>query len=166
MVTQQGTLDLLNDPVAQRLLQSSLPAHFAYTWTDSTPRVVPIGFHWTGEELVLGTPTDAPKMHALRNGMKVAVSIDSDTMPYQVLLIRGEVHVDTVDGIAPEYEAMTKRVFGEEGAAAWLENVRPLFPQMSRVFVRPEWVGILDFKARFPSALERAMERAQSQAQA
>jgi hypothetical protein len=26
----------------------------------------------------------------------------------------------------------------------------------------PEWVGILDFETRFPSALERAMERAQA----
>jgi hypothetical protein len=164
MVTQQGSLDLLNDPVAQRLLGSTLPAHFAYSWTDGTPRVVPIGFHWTGEELVLGTPTDAPKMHALHDGMQAAVSIDSETMPYKVLLIRGPVRLDTVDGIAPEYAAMAKRVFGAEGGEAWLENVRPLFPQMSRVFVRPEWVGILDFETRFPSALERAMESARAQA--
>jgi hypothetical protein len=34
--------------------------------------------------------------------------------------------------------------------------------RMSRVFVTPEWVGILDFETRFPSALERAMERAQA----
>jgi hypothetical protein len=162
MVTQQGSLDLLNDPVAQQLLQSPLPAHFAYTWTDGTPRVVPIGFHWNGTEIVFGTPTDAPKMQALTDGMQVAVSIDSDTMPYKVLLVRGAVHVDTFDGIAPEYEAMAMRVFGEEEGRAWLENVRPIFPRMSRVFVRPEWVGILDFETRFPSALERAMERAQT----
>ena len=31
-----------NDPVAQQLLQATGPAKFAYTWTDGTPRVVPI----------------------------------------------------------------------------------------------------------------------------
>jgi hypothetical protein len=30
-------------------------------------------------------------------------------------------------------------------------------PQMVRISVRPEWVGILDFEERFPSAIEAAM---------
>jgi hypothetical protein len=160
MTTQQGSLALLDDPVAQKMLQSTLPARLAYNWSDGTPRVVPIGFHWNGQEIVLGTFPDAPKMKVLRDGAKVALTIDSDTMPYKVLLIRGTIHLDTVDGIAPEYAAMTKRVFGEEGGQAWLDQMGPMVPRMSRVFIRPEWVGILDFETRFPSALERAMERA------
>ena len=163
MPAQQGDTTLLDVPVAQQLLRSTLPARFAYTWHDGTPRVVPIGFHWNGTEIVLGTPPDAPKMKALRDGAQVALTIDSDAMPYKVLLVRGSVRTDTVEGIAPEYAAMTKRVFGEEQGQAWLDNMRPTCPQMSRVFVRPEWVGILDFETRFPSALERAMERAQAQ---
>lgn len=157
MPTKQGSLALLNDPVAQKMMQSTVPARFAYNWTDGTPRVVPIGFHWNGSEFVLGTPPDAPKMKALRDGDKVALTIDSDSMPYKVLLIRGPVRVDTVEGIAPEYSAMILRTFGQEGGEAWLEQLRPICPRMSRVFIRPEWVGILDFEMRFPSALERAM---------
>ncbi len=164
MPTRQGDLALLNDPVAERLLQSTIPARLAYTWPDGTPRVVPIGFHWNGTEIVLGTPPDAPKMQALHDGVKVALTIDSDTMPYKVLLVRGAVRTDTVDGIAPEYAAMTTRVLGEEQGRAWLETMRPICPRMSRIFIQPEWVGILDFETRFPSAVERAMERAQAQA--
>jgi hypothetical protein len=162
MPTRQGDLALLNDPVAQQLLQSTIPARFAYTWTDGTPRVVPIGFHWNGTEIVLGTFPDAPKMQALHEGTKVALTIDSDNMPHKVLLVRGTARTDTVQGIAPEYAAMTKRVFGEEAGTAWLDNLRPICPQMARVFVMPEWVGILDFETRFPSSLERAMEQAQA----
>jgi hypothetical protein len=33
---------------------------------------------------------------------------------------------------------------------------------MVRIFLQPTWVGILDFEARFPSAIERAMERMQA----
>jgi hypothetical protein len=33
------------------------------------------------EELVFGTPPDAPKMKALRDGDRVAVTIDTDEMP-------------------------------------------------------------------------------------
>ncbi len=162
MPTRQGDLALLDDPVAQQLLQSTIPARLAYTCTDGTPRVVPIGFHWNGQEIALGTFPDAPKMKVLRDGVKVALTIDSDTMPHKVLMVRGTVRTDTVEGIAPEYAAMTKRVFGEEAGQAWLDNLAPICPQMARIFVRPDWVGILDFETRFPSALERAMEQAQA----
>ena len=157
MTSPQGDVALLNHPVAQDLLRSKIPARLAYNWRDGTPRVVPINFHWNGEELVFGTPADAPKMHVLHDGVPVAATIDSDAMPHEVLLIRGVVRIDTVDGIAPEYEAMTYRVLGEEGGKAWLDSLRPICPRMSRIFLKPAWVGILDFKSRFPSAIERAM---------
>lgn len=64
MATKQGELTLLQDSVAQELLQSRLPARLAYNWLDNSPRVVPIWFHWTGEEIVLGTPTKAPRLKA------------------------------------------------------------------------------------------------------
>lgn len=159
MTTRQGDVSLLNDPVAQRMLQSRTPARFAYNWSDGAPRVAPTGFHWNGAEIVPGTPTDAPKMKALHDGDAVALTIDSDAMPYNVLLIRGLVRTDIVDGIAPEYAAMCTRVMGEAGAQGWLETMRQMCPEMARIFIKPTWVGILDFESRFPSALERAMER-------
>jgi Pyridoxamine 5'-phosphate oxidase len=161
MTTRQGDLSLLEDPLAQQLLQSTIPARLAYTWADGSPRVVPIGFHWNGSELVFGTPTDAPKVKVLRDGVSVAVTIDGDSMPYHVLLLRGKVRTDVVTGIAPEYALMTRRCFGEAAGQAWLEQLAPMCPQMVRIFLQPTWVGILDFETRFPSALERAMERAQ-----
>ena len=157
MPTKQGDLANLNDPVAQRLLQSTIPARFAYNWRDDTPRVVPIGFHWNGREIVLGTPPDAPKMKVLRDGDRVALTIDSDTQPYKVLMIRGPIRIDLVKGIAPEYIAMCQRVMGEEGSAAWLAQLAAICPRMSRIFIQPGWAGILDFEMRFPSAIERAM---------
>ena len=160
MTSHQGDLALLQEPIAQQLLQSTSPARLAYVWTDGTPRVVPIGFHWNGEELVFGTPPDAPKMKALHDGDWVSASIDTDVMPYRVLQVRGRIRTDTVDGVAPEYEAMSKRVMGEEGGEAWLVTLRAMTPRMSRVFLHPEWVALLDFETRFPSALERAMEGA------
>jgi hypothetical protein len=67
---------------------------------------------------------------------------------------------DTVAGIAPEYAAMIKRVSGEEAGQVWLDQLLPICPRMARIFIRPEWVGSLDFERRFPSAIESAMERA------
>ena len=47
------------------LLRSTIPARLAYTWPDGTPRVVPIWFHWTGEEVIVASPADAPKVPAI-----------------------------------------------------------------------------------------------------
>jgi len=157
MPTQQGDLSLLNDPIAQQLLHSQIPARVAYVWTDGTPRVVPIWFHWNGEQLVLGSPVDAPKVAALRQNPKVAVTIDDNSWPHKVLLIRGIAAVEIVDGIVPEYAASAARYFGAEQGEAWVNQAKGLMSQMARVAIQPEWVAILDFEQRFPNALERAM---------
>ena len=81
MPAKQGHLSLLQDPVARQLLQAKSPAHFAYTWRDGTPRVIPIGFHWNGAEIILATAPDSPKTKALKPGSRVALTIDTDTRP-------------------------------------------------------------------------------------
>ena len=160
MTTKQGSLALLDDPVAQQLLQSTSPARLAYNWSDGTPRIVPIWFHWNGKEFVLAGPADAPKTKVLHDGDKVALTIDSDSMPYKVLTIRGSVRMDTVEGVSSEYDAASRRVLGEEQGEAWINQIGAMIPRMARIFITPEWVGILDFETRFPSAVEHAMERA------
>ena len=159
MSTKQGDVGLLQEPLTQELLQSKGPAHLAYNWRDGTPRVIPIGFHWNGEELVMATAMDDPKTKVLTNGSKVAVSIDRDFLASNILLIRGTVRVDTVEGIAPEYTAMIYRTMSKEDAEALLKEAAPLYPCMTRIFIHPDWVGILDFETRLPSAIEHAIER-------
>ena len=157
MAVTQGDLQLLNDPVAHELSHSSIPARLAYTWLDGTPRVVPIWFHWTGEDVVMVSPSDAPKVIALQSNPSVALTIDSESGPHKVLLIRGSAQVELVEGVAPEYGAAARRYFGEEQGAAWAEQVTRMLPRTARIAVRPQWVGILDFQERFPSALAQRM---------
>ena len=153
MPAPQGDLGLLQHPVSRELLQSKIPARLAYVWTDGTPRVVPIWFHWNGRELVLATPPKAPKLKALARNPKVSLTIDDNTFPHKVLLIRGTAHLQAVDGIVPEYAAAAERYFGREQGRAWLDQLRGMIPGMVRITITPEWVGLLDFQTRFPSAL-------------
>jgi hypothetical protein len=46
---------VLSDPLAQELMQSSIPARLAYVGPDGFPRAIPIGFHWNGVQFVLCT---------------------------------------------------------------------------------------------------------------
>ena len=153
MPVPQGDLSLLQHPVAQDLLASKIPARLAYIWTDGTPRVVPIWFHWDGRELVMGTPPKAPKLKALSSNPKVSLTIDDENFPHRVLLIRGSARLTTVDGIVPEYAAAAERYFGAERGQAWINQLKNMVPGMVRIAITPEWVGIIDFKTRFPSAL-------------
>lgn len=76
-----GGPELLDDPIARELLMSTIPARFAYNWTDGTPRVLPIWFHWNGDEIVMATLPGAPKLKALKTGDRVAMTIDTNEPP-------------------------------------------------------------------------------------
>ena len=161
-MSESSTTSVLEDPVAVELLRSTEPARLAYTWTDGTPRVVPIWFQWDGHRLVFGSPADAPKVAVLRERPDVAVTIDrAAQFPYKVLLVRGVAEVRDVDGLAPEYISSAHRYFGEEQGAAWVQMVGQLGLRMVSVSVTPHWARVLDFETRFPSALARALAAAQ-----
>jgi hypothetical protein len=59
--------------------------------------------------------------------------------------------LELLEDISPECAAAATRYFGEEQGQAWVEQLRG--QPMARVAIRPNWVGILDFQTRFPSAL-------------
>lgn len=153
MSMRQGDLGLLENPVSQELLASRIPARLAYVWIDGTPRVVPIWFHWNGRELLMATLPNAPKLKALRMNPKVAVSIDDNNFPHKVLLIRGTARLEAVDGIVPEYQAAAERYFGPEPGREWIRQLDKKVSGMVKITITPEWVGLLDFQTRFPSAL-------------
>jgi nitroimidazol reductase NimA-like FMN-containing flavoprotein (pyridoxamine 5'-phosphate oxidase superfamily) len=67
----------MEDPVAQRLLTSANPARPAYIALDGMPRVVPVGFHWNGVTLVIGTVPGSAKVTALHSNPAVALTIDT-----------------------------------------------------------------------------------------
>lgn len=153
MKVKQGDLALLQHPISQELLHSKIPARLAYVWTDGTPRVIPIWFHWNGREIVMGTPPKAPKLKALAANPKVSLTVDDTTFPHKVLLVRGTARLESVDEIVPEYAAAAGRYFGREQGEAWVNHLSTLISTMVRITVTPEWVGLLDFQTRFPSAL-------------
>jgi hypothetical protein len=160
MKLSQGDLRLLESDIAKRLLASTVPARFAYVAADGTPRVLPTWFHWTGEELVMPTFVAAPhirhaaaRIKALRANPNVAVTIDTENFPPNVLLIRGQVSVTEVQGIVPEYALAARRYLGEEAAAAYLAQVDQPVTVMARIALRPAWVGIIDFETRLPDSM-------------
>jgi hypothetical protein len=160
MARPQGGVELLDTEVARRLLGSTIPARCAYTARDGTPRVVPSWFHWTGDELVMPTFIAAPhvvrpaaRIADLRARPDVAVTIDTEGFPPEVLLLRGAASVTEVDGVTPEYALAAKRYLGDEDGTAYLAEVDQPGTRMARIAVRPSWVAVLDFQTRLPGPL-------------
>jgi hypothetical protein len=153
MPVKQGDLGLLQHPASQELLKSKIPARLAYVWTDGSPRVIPIWFHWNGKEIVMGTPPKAPKLKALAKDPRVSLAIDDNVCPHKVLLVRGTARLEPVNGVVPEYAMAAERYFGPEQGKAWVAQMAKMISSMVRVTITPTWVGLLDFQTRFPSAL-------------
>ena len=148
----QGDLGLLEESAAQQLLVSTNPARLGYTWRDGSPRVVAMWFQWTGREVVMSSPVRAPKVKVLQDRPAVAVTIDdARAFPYRELMIRGRADVSVQDDVPEEYAEAALRYFGQEQGKAWVDGLRG--NPMARIAVVPEWVGLLDFETRFPSAL-------------
>ena len=151
---RDAILDLMNDPVAQELVKAPIHARLAYCARDGSPRVIPIGYYWDGETFVMGSPVNAPKVRALTANPKVALTVDTNSFPPHVLLVRGEAALELVDGVPDEFVEASRRFVGEEGMPEWETGVRALYKQMAIIRVTPTWAKIFDFETRLPDPVE------------
>ena len=137
----------------KEILRTATLARLAYDGLDGTPRVIPIGFLWTGQAVVVATHPTAPKFAALRARPRGALTIDTPS-PARSLLLRGEAEIEVVDGPVPEYlQAAAKSMDGEE-LAAFEGACRETYDRMARISIVPDWARYFDFGAgRFPDFL-------------
>jgi hypothetical protein len=153
MTTQELNAEL--EPAAELLRDATL-LRIAYDGIDGTPRVVPMGFLWTGEEVVVATHPTSPKFKALSARPRVALTIDT-AGPTRALLLRGTAEIEVMDGVVPEYlEAAAKSMEGEE-LAGFEAAVRETYDRMARIAIRPDWARFFDFGAGRVPAFLRAL---------
>lgn len=87
---------------------------------------------------------------ALRANPNVAITIDTEVFPPEVLLIRGQASVTEVGGVVKEFEGAARHYLGEEGAKSFLNQASKPGVRMARIAVRLTGVGTLDFQTRLP----------------
>jgi hypothetical protein len=151
--------EVLNRPISRELLARDL-TRLAYVAKDGTPRNIPIAFVWNGSEIVMCTPTNAAKLHALRQNPMVALTIDTEVHPPQILFIRGRAELDVVDGIPEEYlQANSTYQMTAEQRVEWEAEVRSLYDGMVRIVVTPTWAKLIDFETTLPSAVEELIQQ-------
>jgi hypothetical protein len=146
--------EILAKPLSQQLLASAIPARFAYTALDGDPRVIPIGFLWTGSDIKLYTVPTSAKVKALKKNSRVAITIDTEGFPPNVLLIRGAASLELVDGVPDGYVEATRKLLEGDQMKEWEAGVRALYKQMVIITVTPDWAKLLDFETTLPKAVE------------
>ncbi len=156
---QDKVIQVLNDPLGQDLLHTNILARLAYTGVDGYPRVIPIGFYWNGAQIIVCTATIAPKVRALAKNPKVALTIDTDTQPPHVLLVRGTAFIEVVEGVPYEYLEASKKGIPEQQWNSFEAQVRKMYKQMARIAITPEWARLFDFETRLPDFLEQLAGR-------
>jgi hypothetical protein len=156
---QSQVAEVLSKPLSREMLDRDL-ARLAYVARDGTPRVVPIGFTWNGSEVVMCTPTNAPKLASLRRNPTVALTIDTEVHPPKILLLRGEATLDEVEGIPEEYLQMNGSYeMTPEQRVEWEAGVRSLYDSMVRIVVEPTWAKLIDFEETLPTPVEELIRQ-------
>jgi len=151
----------LRHPEAQKLLSGSM-ARLAYNGPDGFPRVIPTGFYWTGDRIVVSTAPTSPKVNALETRPEVALTIDTGDTPgdAKALLVRGIATLTTVDGVTDEYLASARKAMNGSELAEFEKNVRAVYQQMVRISIEPRWARFYDFGAgRLPTFLANLVNK-------
>jgi len=152
--------DVLGRPVSEELLKRDV-GRLAFVAKDDTPRVIPIGIFWNGSEIVMCTSKNARKLKALQRNPAVALTIDTEVHPPDVLLLRGMAELDPVDGIPAEYlqASGTYRMTPEQRQEFEAEIKSLYVDGMVRIVVRPTWAKLIDFETTLPEAIQELADQ-------
>jgi hypothetical protein len=144
--------ETLAKPIAQELLDSAM-GRFSYLGADGDPRVIPIGFWWTGDTIAFATAVRSAKVAAIRKNPRVALVVDEFGMPPRSLLVRGSATVEIVDGVPEEYLAGAPKLMPAEAVPGWRAGVHALYEQMAVITITPDHVVLHDFETTIPKAV-------------
>ena len=133
-------MNVLGDPLAQELLHSPLVARLGYIGRDGSPRVVPVGYVWNGTSFIVCTAVAAPKVRALAESPQVAyATIDTDSFPPHILLVRGGGAGQIVDGVPDRVSSkhVPRKECRQINGPTFEDQVHGLYPQMARITIQP-----------------------------
>ena len=89
------------------------------------------------------------------------MTIDTESFPPHILLVRGTATLQLVDGVPAEYLEASRKQVGVEGTPAFEAQVGAIYGQMLPIDVEPHWAKLIDFETTLPSAVERMARRKQ-----
>ena len=119
------------DPRADELLGQRLVGNLGYHGLDGYPKVVPVWFEWTGDEVHVASPPGAYKSRALARDPRAVLTASTPEAPYHVVTVTGKVRIDVMEESRriEVVGALAERYLGPEGGrkymGTWLRGGHP-----------------------------------------
>jgi hypothetical protein len=85
----------------------------------------------------------------------VALTIDTEGLPPNVLLVRGVATIEVVDGVHQAFLDASRKRVPAEGWDDFEASVRGLYKTMALITIEPLWAKVMDFETRLPETVER-----------
>jgi len=99
-----GFLDLFRDKKAF--------AHVATVMPDGSPQVTPVWIDYRNGRIVFNTARGRVKDRNLKEGSRIALSVQDPDNPYRYVQVRGRVARVTEDGAIQHIDALAKKYMG------------------------------------------------------
>jgi len=89
-------------------------AHVATTMPDGSPQVTPVWIDYRNGRIVFNTARGRVKDRNLKEGARIALSVQDPDNPYRYVQVRGRVAKVTEDGATQHIDALAKKYMGVE----------------------------------------------------
>jgi PPOX class probable F420-dependent enzyme len=112
------------DARARQLLTAPNIGNLGFHGLDGYPRVIPVWFTFTGDEVHVASPPNAYKSRALRADPRAVLTVSTPTAPYHVVSASGPVEVQVMDE-AERIELVGRtaaRYLGLEGGRQYIDK--------------------------------------------
>src|SRR5205823_7367976 len=150
---RESVSTVLATPLTQELLRSSPLVHLAYIGRDGYPRVIPTGYVWKGGKFVVCTADNAPKVRSLGSNPKVALTIDTQTQPPHILLMRGTASWRSSMASRTTTSRLRTRAFPETSGMASTRRFVAYTHEWRESASRPNGQSSSTSRRRFPKPL-------------
>jgi PPOX class probable F420-dependent enzyme len=87
-------------------------AHVATTMPDGSPQVTPVWIDYRNGRIAFNTDQGRVKARNLREGSKIALSVQDPDNPYRYVQVRGRIAKVTEDGAVQHIDALAKKYMG------------------------------------------------------
>jgi PPOX class probable F420-dependent enzyme len=119
------------DPEGRRLLSEPNIGNLGFHGIDGYPRVIPVWFTFTGDEIQVASPPDQYKCRALRADPRAALMVSTPKQPYHVVSATGRVDIEVIE--EPERIEFVREVAnrylgpdaGDRYIEAWIKGGHP-----------------------------------------
>ncbi|HEY8813062.1 MAG TPA: pyridoxamine 5'-phosphate oxidase family protein [Candidatus Dormibacteraeota bacterium] len=111
------------DPEGRRLLTEPNIGNLGFHGIDGYPRVIPVWFKFTGDEIQVASPPNLYKSRALRADPQAVLMVSTPKQPYHVVSATGRVDIEVIE--EPErivfVREVADRYLGPDAGSRYIE---------------------------------------------